>query len=76
MQNVWPAPRTLRLPGLGTEERRAKISGPLPERHWCPVSRNLEQDHFGLNHFASTATWRPKRESCSIHGLESKIHVP
>jgi hypothetical protein len=36
----------------------------------------LEQDCFGLNHFTSAATWRPKRESCSIHGLESKIHVP
>jgi hypothetical protein len=25
----------------------------------------LEQDRFGWNHFASTAKWRPKRESCS-----------
>jgi hypothetical protein len=26
----------------------------------------LEQDRFGWNCLASIATWRPKRESCSI----------
>jgi hypothetical protein len=36
----------------------------------------LEQDRFGWNHLASTATFRPKRESCSIQYVESKIHVP
>jgi len=36
----------------------------------------LEQDRFGLNDLAQTETWQPKRESCSIYGFESKIHVP
>jgi len=27
----------------------------------------IEQDRFGLKRFASTATSRPKRESCSIY---------
>jgi hypothetical protein len=35
----------------------------------------LEQDRFGLDHFSSTATWRPKRESCSIHRFESRYPV-
>ena len=26
---------------------------------------HLEQDRFGWNHFASSPTWRPKREFCS-----------
>jgi len=36
----------------------------------------LEQDRFGWNGLASMATFRPKRESCSIQYVESKIHVP
>ena len=31
----------------------------------------LGQDRFGLDH-----PWRPTRESCSMHGFESKIYVP
>jgi len=36
----------------------------------------LEQGRFGLHHFASIETRRPKRESCSTHVIKSKIHVP
>jgi hypothetical protein len=35
----------------------------------------LEQDRFGLKRFASAATWRPKRESCSAYRVEIEIHV-
>jgi hypothetical protein len=39
------------------------------------ITPALEQDRFRLDHVASITTWRLKRESCSIHRLESKIHV-
>ena len=29
------------------------------------LATGLEQDRFGWNRFASSLTWRPKRESCS-----------
>jgi hypothetical protein len=35
------------------------------------ASTVLEQDRFGWKHFNPVATSRPKRESCSMHGLES-----
>jgi len=39
-------------------------------------SLSLEQDRFGWNHLTSTETSRPKRESCSIPEIQSKIHAP
>jgi hypothetical protein len=44
--------------------------------HRARPTAQVEQDRFGLDHVASIATSRPKRDSCPIHGLESKIHVP